>query len=337
MSLNILWFFIVGILLTGYFLLEGFDFGVGILLPFIGRDDQERRMIINSIGPHWDANEVWLISAGTALFAAFPEWYATLFSGFYLALLLILVTLIVRGAAFELRSKLEHRNWRRVWDWAIFLGSCMPSLLWGVALGNLIRGVPVGADMAYAGGFLNLLNPFSLLCGLVTLSLFTIHGALFLQMKLENQVSERAKASLKTLWPISMVLLVAAGVTGWLTLSAGSQLGPASVISALGAIITLVAVGLFVRRGREGWSFAMSSACIVLGALALFLALFPRLLVSSLDPAWSLTIYNASSSAYTLQVITIITLTLLPIIVLYQSWSYRIFRKRISHQSSLEY
>jgi cytochrome d ubiquinol oxidase subunit II len=197
--------------------------------------------------------------------------------------------------------------------------------------------VPVGADMAYAGGFLNLLNPFSLLCGLVTLSLFTIHGALFLQMKLENQVSERAKASLKTLWPISMVLLVAAGVTGWLTLSAGSQLGPASVISALGAIITLVAVGLFVRRGREGWSFAMSSACIVLGALALFLALFPRLLVSSLDPAWSLTIYNASSSAYTLQVITIITLTLLPIIVLYQSWSYRIFRKRISHQSSLEY
>jgi len=194
MELSTVWFILIAVLWTGYFFLEGFDFGVGILLPVVGRDEPGRRVVINTIGPVWDGNEVWLLTAGGATFAAFPEWYATLFSGFYLALLLILVALIVRGVAFEYRGKREDAAWRRRWDAAIVFGSAVPALLWGVAFGNIVRGVPIGEGFTYTGGFLDLLNPYALLGGLVTFMLFTTHGAAYLALKTTGEVRERARA-----------------------------------------------------------------------------------------------------------------------------------------------
>jgi cytochrome d ubiquinol oxidase subunit II len=202
-DLNTLWFILITVLFIGYFILEGFDYGVGILLPFLGKDDQDRRVMINTIGPFWDGNEVWLLTAGGAIFAAFPHWYATMFSGFYIALVLMLLALIVRGVAFEFRSKDQHPAWRRTWDWAIFVGSFIPALLWGVALGNLLIGVPIDANMNYVGGFFNLLNPYALLGGLTTLSLFILQGAIFLGLKTEGQIAERAIAATKQVGPIT--------------------------------------------------------------------------------------------------------------------------------------
>ncbi|NTW11644.1 MAG: cytochrome d ubiquinol oxidase subunit II, partial [Chlorobiaceae bacterium] len=197
MDLQTIWFILITVLFTGFFFLEGFDFGVGILLPFMSRDDRERRTVINTIGPFWDGNEVWLITAGGAMFAAFPEWYATLFSGFYIALLLMLVALILRGVAFEFRSKHDNPAWRAFWDWSIFTGSAIPALLWGVAFANFIRGVPIDQSMNYAGGFFNLLNPYALVCGLASLSIFTLHGAVFLTLKTTGSLQKRAMSLAK--------------------------------------------------------------------------------------------------------------------------------------------
>ncbi len=209
MDLNTVWFALVAVLVIGFFLLEGFDYGVGILLPFLGKDDQDRRVIINTIGPYWDGNEVWLITAGGAIFAAFPEWYATMFSGFYLALLLMLVALIVRGVAFEFRSKDRRPQWRGLWDWMIFFGSFVPALLWGVAFANLIRGVPINADMQYVGTFWDLLNPYALVGGLATLSAFTLHGAVFLSLKTKDELEERAHKAAARVWLPTVIIVFA--------------------------------------------------------------------------------------------------------------------------------
>lgn len=198
MDLTTIWFLLVAVLFTGYFILEGFDFGVGMLLPVLGRDDRERRVLINTIGPVWDGNEVWLITAGGAMFAAFPEWYATLFSGFYLPLLLILLALIARGVAFEYRNKRPEASWKRRWDHAIFFGSLLPAVLWGVAFANILRGVPLTADHEYAGGLLNLLNPYALLGGVTTAALFLTHGAVFIALKTVGDVRHRAAADRKS-------------------------------------------------------------------------------------------------------------------------------------------
>jgi len=206
MELQTIWFILITVLFTGFFFLEGFDFGVGILLPFMSQEDIERRTIINTIGPFWDGNEVWLITAGGAMFAAFPEWYATLFSGFYLALLLMLVSMIFRGVAFEFRSKHSNPRWRSFWDWSIFAGSAIPSLLWGVALANFIRGVPIDAEMNYAGGFFNLLNPYALACGLTSLSIFTLHGAVFLTLKTTDDLQKKAMKTAKMAWLPAVLL-----------------------------------------------------------------------------------------------------------------------------------
>ncbi|NJN64744.1 MAG: cytochrome d ubiquinol oxidase subunit II, partial [Acidobacteria bacterium] len=209
MDLNTLWFVLIGVLFTGFFFLEGFDYGVGILLPFLGKTDHERRMVINTIGPVWDGNEVWMITAGGAMFAAFPHWYATLFSGFYLALVLMLLALIVRGVAFEFRSKDDNPRWRRTWDFAIFFGSAIPALLWGVAMTNIIRGVPIDAEMNYVGGFFNLLNPYALIGGIASLLVFSLHGACFLTLKLGSGLEERARAiAVRLWWPAAIALVL---------------------------------------------------------------------------------------------------------------------------------
>src|SRR5512135_2284860 len=210
MDLNTFWFILIAILFTGFFFLEGFDYGVGILLPFLGKDDARRRVIVNSIGPLWDGNEVWLLTAGGAIFAAFPHWYATMFSGYYLALVVMLVALILRGVAFEFRSKDKRREWRSFWDGAIFFGSFVPALLWGVALANLMQGLPIDAKMNYTGNFFTLLSPYTLLAGLFGLALMTLHGAIFLSLKTEGEVADRARTTAGRLWPLATILLFAA-------------------------------------------------------------------------------------------------------------------------------
>jgi cytochrome d ubiquinol oxidase subunit II len=337
MDLNTLWFILIAVLFTGFFFLEGFDYGVGILLPFLGKDDKERRMIINTIGPFWDGNEVWLITAGGAMFAAFPHWYATLFSGFYLALVLILLTLIVRGVAFEFRSKDKNPRWRSTWDWLLFVGSLVPALLWGVAMANLLRGVPIDADMHYVGGFFNLLNPFALLCGLTSLLGFTFHGAIFLALKTGGEISDKARAVARLLWMPAAVVFFLAVVTGYFTTDMAARLGVVPiVIPVIGGLAILLA-GWFLNQKRTALAFVCTGVSILLATATLFVGLYPRVMVSSLDPSWSLTVYNASSSPYTLKVMSIVALIFVPIVLLYQAWSYYIFRKRIDRQSSLEY
>ena len=337
MDLNTLWFILITILFIGFFILEGFDFGVGILLPFLGRDDWERRLIINTIGPVWDANEVWIITAGAAIFAAFPHWYATMFSGFYLALVLMLLALIVRGVAFEFRSKDKHPRWRATWDWLICVGSAVPALLWGVALGNLLRGVPIDADMNYVGGFFNLLNPYALLGGLTTLTMFILHGAIFLNLKTSTDVSTRALAATKKVGPVATVLVFLFVIAGYFMTDAFIRLGADPGIIPLAAGAALLAAGWFIHRQRTGWAFIMTTLTIALSTITIFMSLYPRVIVSSLNPDWSLTIYNASSSPYTLQVMTIVALIFVPVVLVYQGWTYWVFRHRLGRDSQLEY
>jgi cytochrome d ubiquinol oxidase subunit II len=331
------WFLLIGVLFSGFFLLEGFDYGVGILLPFLGKDDQERRMIINTIGPVWDGNEVWVITAGGAMFAAFPHWYATMFSGFYLALVLMLVALILRGVAFEFRSKDDRPQWRNFWDWAIFFGSAVPALLWGVAIANIVRGVPIGGDFVYEGNFFDLLNIYSIVGGLVTLSMFTLHGAIFLTMKVGDEIDLRAKDVAQKIWlPTVVIVLLFVGLS-YVETDIFDKLGVNPGVTAIGAAITLVSVRWFLRASENGWAFMMTSLTMILTIATVFRGLYPRVLVSSLNEDWSLTVSNASSSDYTLEVMTIIALTFVPIVLAYQAWTYWIFRKRITRETHLEY
>jgi len=337
MTLNTLWFVLIGVLFTGFFFLEGYDYGVGILMPFLGRTDRERRVLINAIGPFWDGNEVWMITAGGAMFAAFPNWYATLFSGFYLALFLILLALILRGVAFEFRSKDKHPRWRSVWDWMIFVGSLVPALLWGVALANIVRGVPINAEMQYVGGFWNLLNPYALLAGLTALSVFMLHGAGFLTLRTTDELKERAHAMAARLWLPAVIILLGLVAATFVATDVFARLKVNAYVGAIGAAAAILAAGGFIRAQRAGWAFAMTGLTIALTVITAFSGLFPRVMVSSLNPAWSLTTTNASSSPYTLHVMTIVALIFVPIVLLYQGWSYTIFRKRVSTKGKLEY
>ena len=337
MDLNTLWFVLIAVLFTGFFVLEGFDYGVGILLPFVAKTDAERRRVINTIGPVWDGNEVWLLTAGGAIFAAFPHWYATLFSGFYLALFLILVALIVRGVAFEFRSKDKSPAWRATWDWMIFFGSLLPALLWGVALANLLKGVPIDASKNFVGGFFDLLSPYTLVAGLASLSLFVTHGAIFLNLKSTDPIRSRSTQIIKKIGPAATVLLLlfVVGTYAWTDVYARLGVNPGLVpFLALGSLLS---AGYLIHRERMGWAFVMTTAAIVFSVATLFMALFPRVMVSSLDPSWSLTIYNASSTPYTLKIMSIVAGIFVPIVLAYQGFSYWVFRHRITAESKLEY
>ena len=329
MDLNTLWFILIAVLYIGFFVLEGFDFGVGMLQPFIGKNDVERRVVINTIGPHWDGNEVWLLTAGGATFAAFPMWYATLFSGFYLPLFLLLAALIFRGVAFEFRSKDENPKWRSFWDWSICVGSFIPALLLGVAFANLVRGVPIDAEMNYVGGFFNLLNPYALLGGVSAVVIFILHGAIFLSMKTTGNVEERAKKVARRMWlPVVLVMFLFLIATYFQT-DLLLQLGINPGLIPLAGMVALLSVWFLLRKERFGWAFGMTSVGIAFALVTMFQIMYPRVMISSLNPDWSLTIYNASSSPYTLTVMTIVALIFVPIVLIYQGWSYWIFRKRI--------
>lgn len=337
MDLQTIWFILITVLFTGFFFLEGFDFGVGILHPFMSRDDRERRTVINTIGPFWDGNEVWLITAGGAMFAAFPEWYATLFSGFYIALLLMLVALILRGVAFEFRSKHDNPAWRAFWDWSIFTGSAIPALLWGVAFANFIRGVPIDQSMNYAGGFFNLLNPYALVCGLASLSIFTLHGAVFLTLKTTGSLQKRAMSLAKKVWAPATLLSLAFMIYSFIETDLYQRLGVNPGIIPVFSVLALLSVIVLLQKNASGWAFAMTGISIAFSTITIFMGLFPRVLVSSLNPDWSLTIYNSSSSDYTLGIMTIVAAIFVPLVLVYQGWSYWVFRQRVSTDSELEY
>ncbi len=337
MDLNTLWFMLISVLFIGFFFLEGFDYGVGILLPFVGKEDRQRRMIINTIGPVWDGNEVWLITAGGAMFAAFPNWYATLFSGFYIPLTLMLLALIVRGVAFEFRGKHDDPQWRKVWDWLIFFGSFVPALLWGVALANIIRGVPIDQEMTYVGGFFNLLNPYALVGGLTTLFLFILHGSIFLNLKLDGPLRDKTLNLSKKLWIPATVLVFTFVIYGYYATDMFTRLGVNPGVVPVFAGLALLSTILFLNKNRGGWAFVMTGLTIALSTITLFMGLYPRVMVSSLNPEWSLTIYNASSTSYTLTAMSIVALIFVPIVLLYQGWTYWVFRKRISDESTLTY
>ncbi|WP_406861962.1 cytochrome d ubiquinol oxidase subunit II [Streptomyces sp. HUAS MG47] len=327
MELHDVWFVLIAVLWTGYFFLEGFDFGIGVLTKPLARDRSEKRVLINTIGPVWDGNEVWLLTAGGATFAAFPEWYATLFSGFYLPLLLILVCLIVRGVAFEYRAKRPEENWQRNWEEAIFWTSLVPAFLWGVAFGNIVRGVKIDAEFEYVGGFWDLLNPYALVGGLVTLSLFTFHGAVFAALKTAGDIRVRARALAVKLGLVTAV--VALIFLLWTQFDKGDGWSLGAMLVAVVAL--LGAIGA-IKAGREGWSFALSGLTIVAAVAMLFLTLFPNVMPSTLNPDWSLTVTNASSSPYTLKIMTWCAAIATPLVLLYQSWTYWVFRKRIGTQ-----
>lgn len=330
MNYETIWFLLIAVLFIGYFVLEGFDFGVGILLPFVAKNDTERRMVINTIGPHWDGNEVWLITAGGAMFAAFPHWYATLFSGFYLALFIMLFALILRGVAFEFRSKVRSQTWRNFWDWSIFGGSLVPAVLWGVAFANFVRGVPISENFLFVGNFWDLINFYSIVGGLVTLTGFVVHGAIFLSMKLEKPFSEKLNKLATKLWIPNIFVLLFFVIQTYIFTDIINQLGVNPGVVPIGAVLSLFSVGWFLKIKRVGWAFFINCLTIIFSASTIFMILFPRVLVSSIDPIYSLTVMNSASGEYTLRIMSIIALVFVPIVIAYQGWTYWIFRKRIS-------
>lgn len=325
MELTTVWFILIAVLWIGYFTLEGFDFGVGMLLPVLSKNDTERRVVINTIGPVWDGNEVWVLVAGGATFAAFPEWYATLFSGFYLPLLLILIALIVRGVAFEYRHKRDEASWRSRWDAAIFFGSFVPALLWGVAFANIVGGVPIDADKEFTGSLFTLLNPYGLLGGLTTLLLFLTHGALFLALKTDGDIRHRARALGIKLGLATAVVAVVFLV--WTQLQTGN--GVSAVMFAVAAVALLGGI-YAAQQAREGWAFVGTFVTIALAVGGLFVALFPDVMPTTLADGVSLTTTNAAATAYTLKIMTWVAAVFTPIVLMYQGWTYWVFRKRIS-------
>ncbi|MCP9272618.1 cytochrome d ubiquinol oxidase subunit II [Mycolicibacterium arenosum] len=330
MGLADFWFIALAALFVGFFVLEGFDFGVGMLMSSFGRmgDDPEkhRRAALNTIGPVWDGNEVWLITAGGAMFAAFPAMYATMFSGLYLPLLAILVGMIVRVCAIEWRGKIDDPRWRNWADVAIAVGSWLPAILWGVAFAALVRGLPVDANQQIDLSFGDILNPYTVLGGVTTAGLFAFHGAVFVALKTEGAVRGNAVRSASVLGPP-----VAAAVGGfgvWTQLEYGKDW--TWVVLGVAVVAQLSAVMLVWSRGRDGWAFACTATVVAALVVMVFGALYPALIPSTLDPAWSLTVDNASSSAYTLKIMSWAALVFTPLVIGYQAWTYWVFRQRIS-------
>ena len=326
MSFQVFWFIAIAVLWTGFFVLEGFDFGVGILRGVVGKTDEERRVAINTIGPLWDGNEVWLIVAAASMFAAFPAWYATMFSGFYVALVLLLVALIARGVSFEFRGKRDSERWRRNWDRLSTAGSLLAPFLIGVALANLLRGVPIDADQEFTGSFVDLLNPYSLFAGLTLVLLCVLHGSTFLGLRTDGIVRERAtKVAGRSSIAAGVALLV---FVTWTQLMLDRGAIPDFLPA--GAVLATFAVSWLVRDGRDGWAFAMTAFAIAATVATFFIDLYPTVMVSSTKAANSLTIQNASSSAYSLKLMTIVMLVFLPLVLVYQGWTYYVFRRRVT-------
>ncbi len=326
---QLLWFILVGVLWAGYFFLEGFDFGVGILLPFIGRNDPERRALINCIGPIWDGNEVWVIVAIGATFAAFPLWYSEMLSNLYLLFFTVIVALILRGVAFEWRGKRDSARWRRNFDLAIFIGSALPAFLWGLLFGDLIKGVPLTASGTVVGGISGIVTPYALLTGLTTLAVFTLHGSVFLSLKVGGYLRGRVNAYVRRIAPVTaLVLFVYLSITYLIARSDGHS-GDVPGMIPVAALVLIVAVTWLSRERLFGWAFVATGAAILALTATVFMTLYPDTIMSSIRPALSLSITRAASQPYTLNVMTIVAAIFTPLVLVYQAWTYWIFRKRI--------
>ncbi len=319
-----LWFLLIGILWAGYFVLEGFDFGVGMLVRALGRDDVEKRMIIHTIGPVWDGNEVWLLTAGGATFAAFPGWYASTFSGFYLALFLVLAALIVRGVSFEFWGKSDAPAWRATWEWAVGIASGAAALLFGVAWANFIYGVPMGPNHIVHATLFDLLHPYALLGGLTTLTLFLAHGANFLALRTSGEVRDRAKGTAKRATPVAAVLMI--GFLVWTLANQSFQIGVLAPAIAAGLVVALIPA---MQRRSDGWAFSASAAAVLLLVVVFCAALYPNALPSSTNHAYDLSLAAASSSHYTQIVMTVVAIIFVPIVLAYTGWTYWVFRHRL--------
>jgi cytochrome d ubiquinol oxidase subunit II len=334
MDLQAIWFFLWVLLWAIYFVTDGFDLGMGILLPFIAKDDMEKRVIYNAAGPLWDGNEVWLITAGGVTFAAFPLVYAVMFSSLYSALLLVLFALILRGVSLEFRGKIDSAGWKRMWDGCMFVGSLVPAVLLGVAFANIFRGIPIDGAGVYHGTLFTLLNPYGLLGGVLFLFLVLVHGALWLAIKSEGALHERAVRTAKRLWPLllaSAVVFLAA--SGFSTDIYRNYLAhPVLFVFILTTVLALLATRVFLAKGAL-WKAWFSSAVTIMGACFYgFIGLFPRMFPSSLNPDFSLTAYNAASSPPTLKIMLVLALIFVPIVIIYQVWAYNLFKGKVTKE-----
>jgi len=338
MDLQAIWYFLWVLLWAVYFVTDGFDLGMGILLPFIAKNDTEKRVIYNAAGPLWDGNEVWLITAGGVTFAAFPTVYATMFSSLYSALMLLLFALIVRGVSFEFRGKIDHPGWKRIWDACNFLGSLLPALLLGVAFANIFRGIPIDGAGVYHGTLLTLLNPYGLLGGVLFVLLALVHGAIWLAIKSEGALHDRAVKTAKGAWPVLLVIAVIfLAVSGMATDIYGNYLAhPTLFVFILITVLALLAIRLFLAKGAY-WKAWFSSALTISGACFYgFIGLFPKIFPSSLNPDFTLTAYNAASSPLTLKIMLGLALVFVPIVLIYQIWVYTLFKGKVT-QEDLSY
>ena len=325
------WFIVIAFFWTGFFILEGFDFGVGMLHDLVGTDDASRRAAINTIGPLWDGNEVWLIVAGAAMFAAFPGWYATMFSAMNLALVLLLGALIVRGLAFEYRGKRDDPRWRRTWDVLLTVGSLLAPLLIGVALGDLLHGLPINSSQNYTGSFWDLLQPYGIFTGITLVLVCALHGATFLCLKTTNDMRERSWRLARRVAPFTAAAVVAFIIWTHVTHTNNFFLNPIELLAVL-AVLTAV---WLVYEHRAGFAFAATTVTIASCIVAIFVGLYPNVMVSTTSAANNLTVHNTASGPYALKVMTVVVIVLLPVVLLYQAWTYYVFRGRVS-QSEFE-
>jgi len=325
MQLHTIWFVIIAVLWVGFFVLEGFDFGVGVLHTVVGRTETEQRVALNTIGPWWDGNEVWLIVAGAGTFAAFPGWYATMFSALYLALLVVLAALMARGVAFEFRGKSEDQRWRRTWKWCMTLGSLLIPLLIGVGLGDLLHGLPIDSSHEFTGDFFDLLTPYGLWTGVTLVGLCLLHGATFLTLRSTDRVRERARAAARPLGWVAIALVV--GFVIWTrTVAGGPDVpGPVEIL----AVIAVIFAARLALSDHDGWAFTASAVAIAATVGTIFIDLYPHVMISSTNPAYDLTVNNSASGHYALTVMTIVTVIFFPVVLIYQGWSFHVFRARV--------
>ncbi|WP_416420381.1 cytochrome d ubiquinol oxidase subunit II [Priestia aryabhattai] len=336
-SLNEFWYLLVSILFVGFIFLEGFDFGIGMVSRFLGRNDLERRAFINTIGPFWDANEVWLISAIGAMFAAFPNWYATLLSGSYVLFVLLLLSLIGRGVAFEFRGKVEKQAWKNAWDWVIFFGSLFPPLIFGILFSALMKGLPVERNMQMNAGFSGIVNLYTITGGVTLTMLCLWHGLIFATIRTMDDIRDRSRKVAMKLLPVNaLLLLIFSGMTFFETNLFSNHSRLMLYTFFIGIFVYLLA-GFFLTRKKDGWAFAMSGLILILSISSIFAGLFPTVLVSSVNESYSLTIHNAASGNYSLKIMSYAAIALLPFVLGYQIWSYYVFRKRVDHKEHMEY
>ncbi|MBO0958235.1 cytochrome d ubiquinol oxidase subunit II [Neobacillus sp. MM2021_6] len=337
MELSEVWFFLICIVFIGFFFLEGFDFGVGMATRFLARSQTERTVMVNTIGPFWDANEVWLLTGGGAIFAAFPHWYATMFSGYYVPLLAVLLCLIGRGVSFEFRRKIDKPKWTNIWDWVIFFGSLLPPFLLGVLFTSMLKGMPIQSDMNMRAGFTDFINVYSLWGGLTITLLCLLHGLNFMTLKTEGDIRKRsAKLAQKVVLAVLAALVIFVVLSVEMTDIFEVRLIPELLLVVL-IVLSYGSAWYFIAKKQEGLAFAMSGIGLAATVSAIFVGLFPRVMISSINKAFDLTVYNASSGAYSLKIMTIVALTILPFILGYTIWSYYIFRRRVTDKEHLTY